>query len=68
MDAKTTQRIKDGMAYELGRKGPPKNFPPLPSVPASRYTEKDFYDLEFGFMLHTWINYRKKVVIYFGKN
>jgi phenylpropionate dioxygenase-like ring-hydroxylating dioxygenase large terminal subunit len=46
MDAKTTQRIKDGMAYELGRKGPPKNFPPLPSVPASRYTEKDFYDLE----------------------
>jgi phenylpropionate dioxygenase-like ring-hydroxylating dioxygenase large terminal subunit len=40
-----------GVERELGRKGYPENFPILPEVPVSRYTDPRFYDLE---MRHFW--------------
>lgn len=56
MDAQTTQRIKDGMAYERARNGPPEGFPALPPIPAARYTDKDFNALEMQKMWKsTWV-------------
>ena len=56
MDAQTTQRIKDGMAYERARNGPPEGFPALPPIPAARYTDKAFNTLEMQKMWKsTWV-------------
>ncbi len=46
MDQGTTERIKQGMAYEKARTGPPEGFPALPPIPAARYTDPDFNALE----------------------
>ncbi len=46
MDAQTTQSIKDGMAYERARNGPPPGFPKLPPIPSARYVDAGFNDLE----------------------
>lgn len=56
MDAKTTQRIKDGMAYERARNGPPEGFPPLPPIPSARYVDPEFNDLEMKRLWKkTWV-------------
>jgi choline monooxygenase len=34
------------MAWERDRKGPPEGFPALPKIPAARYVDSDFLDLE----------------------
>lgn len=39
------------MEYEAARKEPPKGFPALPDIPAGRYTDQRFYDLE---QQHIW--------------
>ncbi|MGF1544929.1 MAG: aromatic ring-hydroxylating dioxygenase subunit alpha [Parvularculaceae bacterium] len=46
MDAQTVDRIKEGMAYEKARQGPPAGFPKLPPIPAARYVDADFNALE----------------------
>jgi len=39
------------MEYEAARKEPPRGFPALPDIPAGRYTDQRFYDLE---QQHIW--------------
>jgi phenylpropionate dioxygenase-like ring-hydroxylating dioxygenase large terminal subunit len=39
------------MEYEAARKEPPRGFPALPDIPAGRYTDQRFYDLE---QRHIW--------------
>ena len=46
MDQATTQRIREGMAFESSRKAPPEGFPELPSIAAARYTDPGFLALE----------------------
>jgi choline monooxygenase len=46
VDAETTERIREGMAYEASRKGPPDGFPHFPDIPAGRYVDPDFLKLE----------------------
>lgn len=46
MDAATIERIREGMAFEAQRKAPPEGFPELPDIPAGRYTDPAFLDLE----------------------
>ena len=46
MDSATTNRIRDGMAYEASRKAPPEGFPELPEIAAGRYTDPAFLALE----------------------
>jgi phenylpropionate dioxygenase-like ring-hydroxylating dioxygenase large terminal subunit len=51
MDAQTVQRFLDGMRYESERTGPPADFPQLPDIPAGRYVEREFLELERA---HLW--------------
>lgn len=46
MDALEIDRIKAGMQYESTRGGPPDDFPELPEIPAGRYVDPEFYELE----------------------
>lgn len=46
MDSAVTAEIKRRMAYETGRTAPPSDFPHLQDIPAGRYTDTDFLDLE----------------------
>ena len=39
------------MDYEAARTAPPENFPILPDIPAGRYTNPKFFDLE---RQHIW--------------
>ena len=51
MNADRIKQTLDGIDYELTRNGPPDGFPSLPPIPAKRYTDKAFFDLE---MEHLW--------------
>lgn len=56
MDDETTQRIKDGMAYERARNGPPEGFPALPPIPGARYIDPVFNALEMQRLWKsTWV-------------
>jgi len=46
MDTALVDVIKDQMAYETGRDGPPEGFPHLPDIAAGRYTDPAFLALE----------------------
>ncbi len=46
LDAETIERWKAGVAAERGRGSPPESFPRLPDIPAGRYTDPAFYELE----------------------
>ncbi len=46
MDATTTQSIKDSIVFETGRTAPPVGFPRLPDIPAARYVDPQFLELE----------------------
>lgn len=46
MDSHTTERIREGMAFEASRKAPPEAFPELPIIPAGRYVDPTFLGLE----------------------
>ena len=46
MDARNVEKIKAGMAYEKARNGPPDGFPALQPIPAARYVDETFNDLE----------------------
>jgi phenylpropionate dioxygenase-like ring-hydroxylating dioxygenase large terminal subunit len=51
MDARTVQRFLDGMKHEAERAAPPPGFPKLPDIPAGRYVDPDFLELE---RQHLW--------------
>ena len=51
MDAARIESLQNGMAYEQSREGPPPGFPKLPPIPAKRYTDQAFFDLEIE---HLW--------------
>ena len=56
MDVNTTQRIKDSIAYEAARTAPPAGFPRLPDIPAARYTNTEFLELEEqGLWKRSWL-------------
>lgn len=40
------ERLRQRVAYELGRQTYPENFPALPELPAERYISQEFHDLE----------------------
>ena len=46
MDSATIERIREGMAFEASRKGPPDGFPRLPDIPAGRYVDPGYLALE----------------------
>ena len=56
MDASTTRRIKEGMAFEAARTEPPSGFPKLPDIPAARYVDPQFLELEkHGLWKRSWL-------------
>lgn len=56
MDASTTRRIKEGMAFEAARTEPPSGFPKLPDIPAARYVNPQFLELEkHGLWKRSWL-------------
>jgi phenylpropionate dioxygenase-like ring-hydroxylating dioxygenase large terminal subunit len=51
MSPQQIQTLRDLMEYEANRNSPPKGFPELPDIPAGRYVDKRFFDLEIE---HVW--------------
>jgi phenylpropionate dioxygenase-like ring-hydroxylating dioxygenase large terminal subunit len=45
------QQLRDIMEYEAARSAPPEGWPHMPDIPAGRYVDKRFYDLEIE---HIW--------------
>jgi phenylpropionate dioxygenase-like ring-hydroxylating dioxygenase large terminal subunit len=44
------------MEFEAARAAPPKGFPALPDMPAGRYTDKRFFELEIEYLWRrTWL-------------
>ena len=46
LDAETVERWKAEVASERGRRTPPATFPRLPDIPAGRYSDPAFFELE----------------------
>ena len=38
--------LRDLMEYEANRTAPPQDFPSLPDIPAGRYVDPRFFELE----------------------
>jgi phenylpropionate dioxygenase-like ring-hydroxylating dioxygenase large terminal subunit len=51
MDQAQIQQLRDLMEYEAARTEPPRGFPSLPDIPAGRYVDQRFFDLEIE---HIW--------------
>ncbi len=51
MNQQEIAELRALMEYEANRTEPPKAFPDLPDLPAGRYTDQRFYELE---MEHIW--------------
>ena len=51
MTPKTIQTLRKLMEYEAARTEPPKSFPVLPDIPAGRYVDARFFELEKA---HIW--------------
>lgn len=51
MDKKEIATLRALMEFEASRKRPPEGFPELPDIPAGRYTDPRFYELE---QEHLW--------------
>ena len=51
MSPEEIQTLKDLMEYEAHRKAPPDGFPGLPDIPAGRYVDPRFHELE---RQHIW--------------
>jgi len=51
MDRSEIHNLRRLMAYEKARSAPPKAFPDLPQIPAGRYTDSRFFELE---QAHIW--------------
>jgi phenylpropionate dioxygenase-like ring-hydroxylating dioxygenase large terminal subunit len=56
MDVTTISEIKDAIAFEAGRTEPPAGFPRLPDIPAARYVDPQFLELEQqGLWKRSWL-------------
>ena len=51
MDAARIESLEKGMAYEQSRGVLPPGFPKVTPIPAKRYTDQAFFDLEIE---HLW--------------
>ena len=51
MSQQEIQTLRDLMEYEATRESPPDGFPHLPDIPAGRYVDQRFFDLE---LQHIW--------------
>lgn len=51
MNPEQIQTLRQLMEYEAARTAPPEGFPALPDVPAGRYTDPRFFELELA---HIW--------------
>lgn len=51
MDAQLVERIKREIEFESTRSAPPAGFPDLPDIPAGRYIDPAFFELE---QKHIW--------------
>jgi len=51
MDQVTNDRIISGIQQESTREAPPEGFPQLPLIPAARYLDEEFFQLE---RKHVW--------------
>ena len=51
MNSSDIERLKQLMEYEAERTAPPSGFPHLPDIPAGRYTDPRYYELE---QEHIW--------------
>ncbi len=50
MSPEEIQTLKDLMEFEATRKAPPAGFPSLPDIPAGRYTDPRFFELEHAYI------------------
>jgi len=48
-------RLLDEVDYEFARHGPPEWYPDVPRIPAARYTDQDFFDLEQQAFRKCWV-------------
>ncbi len=56
MDAATVSRWKQAVAAERERRAPPDGFAPLPDIPAGRYHDPAFFELEREALFkRTWV-------------
>jgi len=46
LDAQEIQDIRELMEFEAQRKSPPEGFPKFPDIPAGRYNDEEFFQLE----------------------
>ena len=46
MEQQEIQTLRALMEYEAARTAPPESFPDLPDIPAGRYTDPRFFELE----------------------
>ena len=46
MDEDFVRQLKSRLAAEAAREAPPDGFPRLPDIPARRYTDSAFFELE----------------------
>ena len=60
MEQALVDRLKTEIAYEFEREGLPDGFPKFPDIPAGRYTDPAFYELE---QRHMW----PRVWLYAGR-
>ena len=51
MDTKEIKTLRSLMEFEAARTSPPQGFPHLPDIPAGRYTDPRYYELE---QAHIW--------------
>ena len=48
MTAEEIRTLRALMEYEAARTAPPRGFPALPDIPAGRYTDPRFFQLEMA--------------------
>jgi choline monooxygenase len=56
MDQQFINRVKANLEFEQNRKGPPEDFPALPTIPPGRYTSPEFLQLEKQYLWNrSWL-------------
>ncbi len=50
MQEAVVERLKQEILYEFAREGPPEGFPKFPDLPAGRYRDPHFFDLEWEYL------------------
>jgi phenylpropionate dioxygenase-like ring-hydroxylating dioxygenase large terminal subunit len=56
MSSQLETRIKEQIAYEFARPGPPEGFPEFPLLPIGRFTSDEFFELEKQYLWpRSWV-------------